>query len=160
MPFKEIASIAGWIGFLESSFVTILAWFYNYQNACSALEYSIITAIYGNSALWSMIFSPYLVRKIGKRNLMISTNVMSIFFILMMYPVVMDAPKNMIIWLLMGCMFINGIGTSMGNLLTYSLNSDIRDYQQYITGERIDGMFFAVGVIAMLWVCSRGWFFR
>lgn len=35
----------------------------------------------------------------------------------------------------------------MGNLLTYSLNSDIRDYQQYITGERIDGMFFAVGLI-------------
>lgn len=142
-----IISLAGWIGFLESSFATILAWLYNYQNACSALEYSIITAIYGNSALWSMIFSPYLVRKIGKRNLMISTNVMSIFFILMMYPVVMDAPKNMIIWLLMGCMFINGIGTSMGNLLTYSLNSDIRDYQQYITGERIDGMFFAVGLI-------------
>ncbi len=58
-----IISLAGWIGFLESSFATILAWLYNYQNACSALEYSIITAIYGNSALWSMIFSPYLVRK-------------------------------------------------------------------------------------------------
>lgn len=142
-----IISLAGWIGFLESSFSTILAWLYNYQNACSPLEYSIINAIYGNSALWSMLLSPYLVRKVGKRKLMIYTNVMSIFFILLMYPVVMDVSGRALIWLMMGCMFINGIGTSMGNLLTYSLNSDIRDYQQYITGERIDGMFFAVGLI-------------
>ncbi len=142
-----IISLAGWIGFLESSFATILAWLYNYQNACTPMEYSVITAIYGNSALWSMLLSPYLVRKVGKRKLMIYTNVMSIFFILMMYPVVMDVSGRALIWLLMGCMFINGVGTSMGNLLTYSLNSDIRDYQQYITGERIDGMFFAVGLI-------------
>ena len=142
-----IISLAGWIGFLESSFATILAWLYNYQNACSALEYSIINAIYGNSALWSMLLSPYLVRKVGKRKLMICTNVMSIFFILLMYPVVKDVSGRALIWMMMGCMFINGVGTSMGNLLTYSLNSDIRDYQQYITGERIDGMFFAVGLI-------------
>lgn len=75
-----IISCAGWIGFLESSFSTILAWLYNYQNACSAFEYSIITAIYGNSSLWSMLLSPYLVRKVGKRKLMIFTNVMSVFF--------------------------------------------------------------------------------
>ena len=142
-----IISLAGWIGFLESSFSTILAWLYNYQNACTPMEYSIITAIYGNSALWSMLLSPYLVRKVGKRKLMIYTNVMSIFFILMMYPVVTQVSGRALIWLMMGCMFINGVGTSMGNLLTYSLNSDIRDYQQYITGERIDGMFFAVGLI-------------
>lgn len=142
-----IISLAGWIGFLESSFATILAWLYNYQEACTPMQYSIVTAVYGNSALWSMLFAPVLIRKIGKRNLLISSNLMSIVFILMMYPVVTQAPKNMIIWLMLGCMFINGLGTSLGNLLTYSLNGDIRDYQQYITGERIDGMFLAIGLI-------------
>lgn len=142
-----IISLASWIGFLESSFATILAWLYNYQEACTPMQYSIVTAIYGNSALWSMIFAPILIRKIGKRNLLISSNLLSIVFILMLYPVVTKAPKNMIIWLTLGCMFINGIGTSLGNLLTYSLNGDIRDYQQYITGERIDGMFLAIGLI-------------
>lgn len=142
-----IISLASWIGFLESSFATILAWLYNYQEACTPMQYSIVTAIYGNSALWSMIFAPILIRKIGKRNLLISSNLLSIVFILMLYPVVTQAPKNMIIWLTLGCMFINGIGTSLGNLLTYSLNGDIRDYQQYITGERIDGMFLAIGLI-------------
>lgn len=142
-----IISLAGWIGFLESSFATILAWLYNYQEACTPMQYSIVTAVYGNSALWSMLFAPVLIRKIGKRNLLISSNLMSIVFILMMYPVVTQAPKSMIIWLMLGCMFINGLGTSLGNLLTYSLNGDIRDYQQYITGERIDGMFLAIGLI-------------
>lgn len=142
-----IIALAGWLGFLESSFATILAWLYNYQNACTPLQYSIVTAVYGNSALWSMLFAPILIRKIGKRNLLIVSNVLSVFFILMMYPVITDAPKSMIIWLMLGCMFINGLGTSLGNLLTYSLNGDIRDYQQYISGERIDGIFLAIGLI-------------
>ncbi|MGN1123882.1 MAG: MFS transporter [Eubacterium sp.] len=142
-----IISCASWIGFLESSFGTILAWLYNYQDACTPLQYSIVTAVYGNSALWSMLFAPVLIRKIGKRNLLLYSNLMSIFFILCMYPVVTEAPKSMIIWLMLGCMFINGLGTSLGNLLQYSLNGDIRDYQQYLTGERIDGMFFTIGLI-------------
>lgn len=142
-----IISCASWIGFLESSFGTILAWLYNYQEACTPLQYSIVTAVYGNSSLWSMIFAPVLIRKIGKRNLLLYSNLMSIFFILCMYPVVTGAPKSMIIWLMLGCMFINGLGTSLGNLLQYSLNGDIRDYQQYLTGERIDGMFFTIGLI-------------
>lgn len=145
-----IISLASWIGFLESSFATILAWLYNYQDACTPMQYSIVTAIYGNSALWSMLFAPILIRKIGKRNLLISSNLMSIIFILMMYPVITQAPKNMVIWLMLGCMFINGLGTSLGNLLTYSLNGDIRDYQQYISGERIDGMFLAIGLIGSI----------
>ena len=143
-----IISLAGWIGFLETSFSTILAWLYNYQDACTAAQYSLITAIYGNSSLWSMLFAPVLIRKIGKRNLLLSTNLMSVVFILCMYPVITSAPKNIMIWLLLLCMFINGLGTSLGNLLAYSVNGDIRDYQQYITGERIDGMFLAIGLIS------------
>lgn len=142
-----IISCASWIGFLESSFGTILAWLYNYQEACTPLQYSIITAVYGNSSLWSMLFAPILIRKIGKRNLLLYSNLMSILFILCMYPVVTEAPKSMMIWLMLICMFVNGLGTSLGNLLQYSLNGDIRDYQQYLTGERIDGMFFTVGLI-------------
>lgn len=142
-----IISLASWIGFLETSFGTILAWLYNYQEACTPFQYSIVTAVYGNSSLWSMLFAPMLIRKIGKRNLLIYSNVMSVFFILCMYPVITEAPKSMIIWLMLGCMFVNGLGTSLGNLLQYSLNGDIRDYQQYLTGERIDGMFFTVGLI-------------
>lgn len=94
-----------------------------------------------------MLFAPLLIRKIGKRNILIYPNLMSIFFILSMYPVIAYAPKKSVIWLMLLCMFINGLVTSLGNILTYSLNGDIRDYQQYISGERIEGMFLTVGLI-------------
>lgn len=142
-----IISLAGWLGFLETSFGSILGWLYNYQAACSAGQYSLVTAIYGNSSLWSMLFAPLLIRKVGKRNLLIYSNIMSIGFILLMYPVIKYSPANVMIWLLLAVMFINGLGTSLGNILAHSVNGDIRDYQHYISGERIDGMFVAVGLI-------------
>lgn len=51
------------------------------------------------------------------------------------------------IWLVMICMWMNGLVGSFANVLNPSIQGDIRDYQQYTTGERIDGMFAAVGLI-------------
>lgn len=142
-----IISLAGWLGFLESSFGNILSWLYNYQDACSPAEYSLIGIINGNAALWPMLFAPFLIRALGKRNILIYSNIMSIFFILAMFPIVRYGDPKNIIWLLLICLFVNGMVTTLGHILTPSLNGDIRDYQQYITGERIDGMFVAVGLI-------------
>ena len=136
-----IISLAGWIGFLESAFKNILGWLYNYQNACSAGEYSLITTILGNASLWPMMFAPFIIRAIGKRNMLIFSNILNIFFILKI------EDTNKLIWLILVCSFVNTMATMLGNTLTPSINGDIRDYQQYITGERIDGMFVAVGLI-------------
>jgi GPH family glycoside/pentoside/hexuronide:cation symporter len=142
-----IISLASWIGFLETAFGNILGWMYNYQNVCSAGQYALITTIYGNSSLWAMVFAPALIRVIGKRKLLIYSNIMNIAFITVMYPVVRDAPTNYMIWMFLICLFINGIVTQLTITLTPSINGDIRDYQQYVTGERIDGMFSVVGLI-------------
>ena len=64
-----------------------------------------------------------------------------------MLPVVRMTGTAHIIWMLLFCSFINQFITSLGHLITPSINADIRDYQQYISGERIDGMFAAVGLI-------------
>ena len=65
----------------------------------------------------------------------------------MMLPIVLYSPFNKMIWLLLICVFGNYLAATISTILTPSINGDIRDYQQYITGERIDGMFAAVGVI-------------
>lgn len=62
-----IISLAGWIGFLESSFNSILGWMYNYQGACSPGQYSLIIAISGNASFWPNLVAPFLIRKYGKR---------------------------------------------------------------------------------------------
>ncbi len=141
-----IISLAGWIGFLESSFNTIIGWMYNYQAACSAGQYSLIVAISGNASLWPNLFGPYLIRKYGKKKVLIFSNLMNIAFIATMLPVV-RMQGGSTIWILLVCTFINQLLTSLGHFMNPSLNADIRDYQQYITGERIDGMFSAVGLI-------------
>lgn len=142
-----IISLAGWIGFLEIGFHNIMAWMYNYQGACSAEQYSIITAIAGNASFWPNLAGPVLIRRFGKKKILVVTNALSVAFILMMLPVVRQAGKPGAIWVLLIFTFINQFITSLGHLLGPGVNADIRDYQHYITGKRIDGMFAAVGLI-------------
>ena len=141
-----IISFAGWLGFLENSFNTIIGWLYNYQAACSAGQYAVITAIAGNASFWPNLFAPYLIRKFGKKKVLIFSNIMNIAFIASMLPVIRMRGNN-IIWILLIFTFINQLLTSLGHFMNPSINADIRDYQHYISGERIDGMFAAVGLI-------------
>lgn len=141
-----IISLAGWIGFLEGSFNTILGWMYNYQQSCSPAQYAIITAIAGNASLWPNLFAPFLIRRYGKKKVLILSNIMNVVFIAMMLPVVRMSGAG-VIWILLVFIFINQLLTSLGHFMNPSLNADIRDYQQYISGERIDGMFSAIGLV-------------
>ncbi len=141
-----IISLAGWLGFLEASFLNILAWLYNYAGACSGTEYGFITLVYGNASLWGMILAPFCIRKWGKKKVLIVTNAFNILFILLLLPLVKDV-AHVVIWLVMGCMYFNALMGSFAHILNPAVQADIRDYQQYKTGERIDGMFAAVATI-------------
>ena len=141
-----IISLAGWLGFLEASFLNILSWLYNYAGACSGTVYGIIVTVYGNASLWGMILAPFCIRKWGKKAVLIVTNALNIVFILSLLPLVQDV-ETVAIWLVMGCMYLNALMGSFAHILNPSVQADIRDYQQYKTGERIDGMFAAVATI-------------
>ncbi len=136
-----IISLAGWIGFLESAYNTILVWLYQYQGACTAPQYSLITLIYGNASFWGMLLCPFAIRRYGKKAVLITTNLLNILFIALLYPSLGN------IWIVLVFMFGNAVAGSFAQVLSRAINGDIRDYQQYITGERIDGMFSAVGLI-------------
>lgn len=139
-----IISMATWIGFLESAYSNILYWLYNYGGKCSGVEFGIIQTVYGNASLWGMILAPFCIRKWGKKSVLVVTNIFNIIFILLMYPFI-DS-----IWLILGCLYMNAFMGSFMHILNPSIQADIRDYQQYRTGERIDGMFAAVTTIGNL----------
>lgn len=144
-----IISLAGWIGFLESSYSVILNWLYQYKHAASAPEFTIIGLIYGNASFWGMLFAPFAIRRYGKKRVLITTNFLNIIFIAAMYPVIAAEPAHMI-WIVLICLFANGVVGAFAHILTPSIDADIRDYQQYVTGERIDGMFSTVGLIGQI----------
>ena len=141
-----IISLAGWIGFLESSYSNVMYWLYNYGGACSGNAYGIVTTVYGNASLWGMLIAPFCIRRWGKKAVLIVTNLFNVVFILMMLPFTNEI-HNLTIWLILGCLYLNAFMGSFAHILGPSIQADIRDYQQYKTGERIDGMFSAVTTI-------------
>lgn len=151
-----IISLAGWMGFLEGSFGNIMGWMYHYQKPCTAGQYAVITAIAGNASFWPNIFAPFFIRRFGKKKIIIFSNILNIGLIALMLPVVRMTGTPNIIWMLLFCSFLNQFITSLGHLITPSINADIRDYQQYISGERIDGMFSAVGLIGNIISMATG----
>ncbi|MBR5496973.1 MAG: MFS transporter [Clostridia bacterium] len=144
-----IISLAGWIGFLESAYANILNWLYNYGGACSGNIYGLVVTLYGNASLWGMIAAPFCIRKWGKKSVLVVTNMMNVAFILMMLPFTQEI-NNLTIWLILGCLYLNALMGSFAHILNPSIQADIRDYQQYQTGERIDGMFSAVATIGTI----------
>ncbi len=148
-----IISLASWIGFLEMAYTNILFWIYNYGGSISGDVYSIVVTLNGNASLWGMLLAPFCIRKWGKKKVQIVTNLFNIMFILLMLPFVINssgADGNMysyVIWAVLACLYANGIVSAFAHILNPSIQADIRDYQQYRTGERIDGMFAAVATI-------------
>ncbi len=141
-----IISLAGWIGFLESAYANIMYWLYNYGGSCNGNQYGIIVTIYGNASLWGMLLAPFLIRKWGKKKVLVVTNLFNILFILLMLPATLEI-SAITIWLVLGCLYLNAFMGSFALILNPSIQADIRDYQQFVTGERIDGMFSAVATI-------------
>lgn len=144
-----IISLAGWIGFLETAYVNILYWLYNYGGSCNGNQYGIIVTIYGNASLWGMLLAPFLIRKWGKKMVLVVTNLFNILFILLMLPATREL-TGMTIWLVLACLYMNAFMGAFALILNPSIQADIRDYQQYVTGERIDGMFSAVATVGTI----------
>lgn len=143
-----VISLAGWVGFLETTYANMLQWCYQYHNGdgISAGAYTLISMFVANANLWGMLAAPFAIKKWGKKNVLIVTNAINAAFLALLYPVVQAEPTKMIVYIAI-VLFGNYLMTSFGVILTPAVNADIRDYQQYITGERIDGMFSTVGLI-------------
>lgn len=136
-----ITSLAGWLGFLEGAVGVIIGWTFIYAYPNRMGLYGVATTLIGNAALWAMLICPIAIRVIGKRNLLIWCNVTNVVLIGLLYPLYNNIPALIILY------YLNGFVNAFSIVYTPGINADMRDYQQYFTGERIDGMFGAVGII-------------
>lgn len=136
-----IIALAGWLGFLESSYSNILSWTFNYAHPCSGRVMGLINTVVGNAAMWGMILAPFAIRAFGKKKVLIGVNTMNIVCIL-----AMGINKTSIYWLAI-CVYFNWLFGAFEQITTPAIQADIRDYHQFKTGERIDGMFATVQTI-------------
>lgn len=136
-----ITSLAGWLGFLEGAVGVIIGWTFIYAYPNRMGLFGVATTLIGNAALWAMLICPIAIRVLGKRNLLIWCNVTNVVLIGLLYPLYNNIPALIILY------YLNGFINSFSIVYNPGINADMRDYQQYFTGERIDGMFGAVGII-------------
>lgn len=158
--FKEVAknkyfwiiALAGWLGFLESAYQNILQWSYSYGHTCSGEQLSLINTLIGNASLWGMLLAPVCIRRFGKKKVLIAVNLLNVVCIISM----LINMKS--IWWLFICVYFNYLVGAFEQITTPAIQADIRDYQQYRTGERIDGMFATVATIGNLVTLATSFF--
>ncbi|MBQ7117014.1 MAG: MFS transporter, partial [Clostridia bacterium] len=97
--------------------------------------------VIGNAALWSMLLCPIVIKAIGKRNLLITANTINIFILLILYFVYDNLIMICIIW------YINTFINTFWNIVQHQISADMRDYHQWKTGVRVDGLFGPLGMI-------------
>lgn len=133
---------AEWVGFLEGGYGVLLGWtfLYAYGGEKQALLGTANTVI-GNAALWSMLLAPIVIKKLGKRNLLILCNIINVCVLIVLY----FTYKNLILMCVI--LYLNTFVNTFRNIYIPGINADMRDYHQWKTGVRADGMFVPAGLV-------------
>lgn len=117
----------------------------------------IVNTILGPGYIPGMVLAPLLIKKIGKRQLQIWTNVIisiisviSIFVILK--PAYTDTYSPAQGWVIVALAFLTVLAMSPHVVVLPTLTSQMYDYQQYKTGDRLEGFLsqFGVSILAFI----------
>jgi len=124
-----------WAGFLENNSNDLMLWTYVYQQRMTAGQYTLADMIVNYSAFFTYFATPYGAKRYGKRFMLIGCNLMNIVLLAVTYNTFHIIPA------LMFFRFVNVFFNVVLQNIQPALDADVRDAQQYISGERIDGMF-------------------
>lgn len=131
-----IINSAGWIGFLEGAYRVILSWSFVYAfNGEKQTYLGLANTIIGNAALWSMALAPFMIKWLGKRNLLILHNLTNIILMVCLVPVYEN------LFLVCVIFYLNTFVNTFQNVYMANIKADMRDYHQWKTGVRVDGLF-------------------
>lgn len=137
-----IIQAAAWVVFLESGYGVVLGWSFVYG---SGGEYEhmlgVANTVIGNAALWSMLLAPIAIKTMGKRNLLITANALNIGILLILYFTYQNLILICVLW------YINTFINTFWNIVQHQISADMRDYHQWKTGVRVDGLFGPLGMI-------------
>lgn len=116
------------------------------SDAYGASAQSIFTTLLGTACIPGMLLAPYLIKKFGKKNLMIFSNLACVVFTIPM--VILMIPTSYAEgallykttpYLLLACSFMITLFNSIQVVTIPAINAQLYDYQQYKTGDRIEG---------------------
>ncbi|MCQ2463642.1 MAG: MFS transporter, partial [Clostridia bacterium] len=134
----------GWNNFLEDAKGNIWDWMVYRAHIMKSTTYGLLNTVSYNANFWGMLFSPWFIKRFGKKNIKIFKNILQIFLIasyFLFYKSRFAAVGLFIVYTI--DRFVDTY-----NVIDSAIESDMRDNQQYLIGERIDGAFGFVSTYA------------
>ncbi len=131
-----ITQAAAWVVFLESGYGAIYGWSFVFANGGEYEVYQgTASTIISNAALWSMLLTPLAIKFMGKRNLLITCNGLNIVVLIILYFTYRNLIWICVLW------YFNTFINTFWNIVQHNISADMRDYHQWKTGVRLDGLF-------------------
>ncbi len=151
----------GWNDFLEGAKGNVWEWMVYRAHIMKSTTYGLLNTISYNANFWGMLFSPWFIKRFGKRKIKIFKNIAQVFLIasyFLFYKTRFAAIGLFIVYTI--DRFVD-----TGNVIDSAIESDMRDNQQYLIGERIDGAFgfiqsYAGGIIGAVTGLFIPWVYR
>ena len=135
-----IINVSQWLSFLNQGYGYIFQWIFYYGMNNPAI-YSIMTVIKGEAYTPGMVAAAPLTNKFGKKRVcLISLSIQVICLVLMLF-----LYKNYV--LLFICIFIKEMVGAVSIIYLPAMKADMMDYQQYKTGDRLEGFIEQGGVL-------------
>ena len=135
-----LRTIAGWVGFLEGACGVIFGWVYIYGTQ-DMTTYALLTTVLGSASGIAMVITPFLMKRLGNRTLLLVHNGLNVLFVTMM-TFTFRIPLLFFIFL-----YLNSLVNALSIVYNQAMHSEVKDYQQYISGKRMDFMFGVAGLI-------------
>lgn len=135
-----LRTVAGLVGFLEGACGGIFMWIYIY-GVQDTTQYGILNTVLGTASGIGMAITPWILGKLGNKKLLIFHNSMNILFVTAM-TFTFKVPLLLFVF-----MYLNSMINSFSNVYNQVMHSEVKDYQQYISGKRMDFMFGTAGLI-------------
>ncbi|MGN1443500.1 MAG: MFS transporter, partial [Acutalibacteraceae bacterium] len=137
-----ISNLSGWIGTFSAGAINIVNMLIIYSLRQDWVL-GIMATILGTAWTPGMLLAPWLIKKFGKKRIMLFCKYVTILCsFLSIAGVYLDSFVIIII-----STYISTMLTSVVGIVSNSMTADIWDYQQYISGERLDG---CMGIFAYL----------
>ncbi len=135
-----IINVSQWLTFLSQGYGYIFQWIFYYGMNNPAI-YSIMTVIKGEAYTPGMVAAAPLTNKLGKKRVcLISLSIQVVCLCLMMF-----LYKNYV--LLFVCIFIKEMVGAVSIIYLPAMKADMMDYQQYKTGDRLEGFIEQGGIL-------------
>lgn len=151
----------GWNNFLEDAKGNIWDWMVYRAHIMKSTTYGLLNTVSYNANFWGMLFSPIFIKKFGKKKIKVFKNIIQIFLIASYFLFYKSA------FAAVGFFLVYTVDRFIDtyNVIDSAIESDMRDNQQYLIGERIDGAFgfvqnYAGGVIGAVTGLFIPWVYK